>query len=245
MRMSALKCLIYRDLFLARKPLLFNGVLALFMMFFGILVSLSTKYGNLAHVPKDYQDLLGEGLFILSCVLPVYMCAVVGTSVSETMQFECDDKWRRFRLSTPVSEYIFALARYIVLLGAVAVCTGISLVYMWGNSVITGEPVSAQSIAFVLAITFVFLIFSLLMQILIQLLGSADRAGIAMVVVLFPVMFLVMTHFELAEKIPADAGMQFLLELCATYLPHISVIFVVFLVISFVVTAKLYKRREK
>ncbi len=246
MRIRALKYLIYRDFYLARKTLVINISLALVLMFFGILVALSSRYGNLALVPDNYQDVLGEILFMFSCFLPVYACAGVGISVTETMQFECDKKWSRFRLTTPISGYLFALARYIVILGAVAVCMGIALLYMWGNSLITGEPVTGKNIAFMLGITFVFLMSSLLMQILIQLLGSTDRAGIVMLFLMIPFMFGGMFYLEKNVSIPVDGiGMSLFLDLCDRYLANISGTFAVVLMVSFVVTAKLYKRREK
>ena len=246
MRIRSLKYLVYRDFFLARKTIFINAVLGLFLMVFGILVSLSSKYGNLALVPESYQEILDDMMFMFSCFLPVYACAGVGVSVIETMQFECDKKWRSFRLTTPVSGYMYALARYIVILGAVSVCMGIALLYMWGNSLIIGEPVSGNSIAFMFVLTFYFMMFSLLMQILIQLLGSADRAGIAMVILMVPAMFGVMSYVEKHMLIPVDEPvMPVLVNLCAKNLPKVSVIFVIVLVISFILTAKLYKRREK
>ena len=244
MRRKTLKYLIYRDLFLARKQLFGYGVIALLMMVFGILVSLSTKCGNLAHVPEQYRDVLEEYLFMFSCVLPVYMCAGVGISVVESMQFD-DARWHRFRLSTPVSGYIFALSKYIILLGIEAICTGIALVYMWGDSVIRGDEVSFRTIAFMLVVTFVLLMFGLLMQILILLLGTFGRALIAMVVIQIPVMCLVLTYFLLSVTIPEDVGIQFFLDLSKTCLPQVSIVFVIFLLVSFIVTATLYERREK
>lgn len=243
MRRNTLKYLIYREFFLARKPIFVAGVVTLFMMIFGILVSLSTKYGNLAYVPEQYGDALEEGLLIFSCFLPPCMCTFVGMSVAELIQLECDNKWRRFRLSTPVKGYIFTLAKYLLLLGTVAVSIGITLAYMWVNSIITGNPIPSQNIAFVLAVTFIFLMFCLLMQILTLLLGSPERAGIALLGIWFPVMFFVMTSTWVVDS--AGAGMQFLVDLSETYLPHISVVFVLFLIVSYVVTAALYERREK
>ncbi|MBQ8527598.1 MAG: ABC-2 transporter permease [Lachnospiraceae bacterium] len=246
MRIRSLKYLIYRDFFLARKTIFINAALGFFLMLFGLLVSLSGKYGNLALVPESYQEILDDMMFMFSCFIPVYACAGVGVSVIETMQFECDKKWKSFRLTTPVSGYMYALARYIVILSAVGVCMGIALLYMWGNSLITGEPVSGKSIAFMLVLTFYFMIFSLLMQILIQVLGSADRAGIAMVILMIPAMFGVMWYVEKHMLIPVDAAvMPFLVNLCAKHLSKVAVIFVIVLVVSFILTAKLYKRREK
>lgn len=246
MRMSTLKCFIYRELFLARKSLLINGLVALFIMLFGILVSLSTKYGNLRLVPENYQDVLGDMLFLFSSFLPVYACAGVGTSIFETIQLECDKKWGRFRLTTPVSGYLFALARYIVLLGAVTVFMFLALVYMWGNSVIMGEPVSRKNITFMLAIILVFLIFTLLMQLLTMVLGSIDRAGIVMLIVMFPVTWIVMYKFMDIGKMSTEPGMSFnFLEIIGSYLPHVFTTFVVTLIVSFILSAKLYKRREK
>ena len=103
MRIRSLKYLIYRDFFLARKTIFINAALGLFLMVFGLLVSLSSKYGNLALVPESYQEILDDMMFMFSCFMPVYACAGVGVSVVETMQFECDKKWRSFRLTTPVS----------------------------------------------------------------------------------------------------------------------------------------------
>lgn len=246
MRMSTLKCLIYRELFLARRSLLINGLVALFIMLFGIMMSLSTKYGNLRLVPENYQDALGDILFMLSSFLPVYACTLVGISVYETIQVECDKKWSRFRLTTPVSGYLFVLARYIVLLGAVAVLMLFALVYMWGNSVIMGEPVSWQSIIFILVITLSFLCFTLLMQLLTMVLGSIERAGIVMLVVVIPVTWIVMHQFMDSGKMPTEPGMSFnFLKLICSYLPHVFAAFVVTLIVSFILSAKLYKRREK
>lgn len=246
MRMSTLKCFIYRELFLARKSLFSNGLSALFIMVFGIMVSLSTKYGNLRLVPENYQDVLGDMLFLFSSFLPVYTCALAGMSILETIQLECDKKWSRFRLTTPVSGYLFVLARYIVLLGSVAVFTLFALVYMWGNSVIMGEPVSRHSITFMLAITLSFLSFTLLMQLLTMVLGSLERAGIVMLVVMIPVICVVMFKFMESGKMPTEPGMSFnVSELLGSYLPHVFATFVVTLIVSFILSAKLYKRREK
>ena len=133
MKMRRLSSLLYRELYLSRKSLMANGIFALFLMFFGIMVSLSSKYGNLTLVSNHYKEMIEEMTVIFSVFMPVYACAGVAISVVESWQFECERKWRLFRKTTPISGMEYVGVKYLVLFLATGICAPISILYMWGN----------------------------------------------------------------------------------------------------------------
>ena len=164
----------------------------------------------------------------------------------EAIEFDCNAKWRRFQLSTPVSGYIFALSKYIMMFGLAAIGIVLSFIYMWCDSAIRGDTLKFQSIAVVLVITFIALMFSLLFQILLQLLGTRERTAIVMTLGTFVLMIIVFVlEFDAIDQMSEESGLQFLFDLSVKYLPKVSVIFAVFLLVSFFVTAALLERREK
>ena len=245
MRKGTLKCFLYRDFFLARKEMLVYGTIMFFVMLLGLLVSLSTKYGNLAYLPEQYKGELEVLLPILSCCLPAGFCGFLGECVSATISFDINTQWRRFQLSTPVSGYIFALSKYIVLFGTVAIGIVLSFLYMWCDSAVRGDTLKFQSIAVFLVITFITLMISLLGQILLQLLGTRERAACAVSVVFVVLLSIVWLYAIKNEKMPVDPDAQFFFDVAVKYLPQVSAIFAVFLLVSFFVTAALLERREK
>ena len=243
MRKGTLKCFLYREFFLARKQMLVNGTMMFFVMLFGLLVSLSTKYGNLAYLPEQYKGELEALLPILSCCLPAGFCGFLGECVSATISFDINTKWRRFQLSTPVSGYIFALSKYIMMFGLVAIGIVLSYIYMWCDSAIRGDTLKFQSIAVFLVIMFIALMLSLMEHILLPLLGTRERADFAVIVGFSVLLYIVCLYAIKNEKMPVDPDAFF--DVALKYLPQVSAIFAVFLLVSFFVTAALLERREK
>ena len=83
-------------------------------------------------------------------------------------------------------------------------------------------------------------------QLLIILLGSVERAGIALCLLFIPGMFLGMEVAERIGKLPIGEFMfKNMIALLASYLPQIFAVFVVLAIVSFFLSVKLYERREK
>ncbi len=246
MKMRRLSSLFYRELYLSRKSLMVNGIFALLLMMFGIMVSFSSKYGNLTLVPENYKEMMEEMMVMFSVFMPVYACAGVAMSVVESWQFECDRKWRLFRKTTPISGMEYVGVKYLVLFLVTGICAPISILYMWGNGLILGTQVSWTDIKFVLTILCLLLCGAMIFQLLIILLGSLDRAGIAFCLLFVPGTFLGMEVANRMGELPiGEFVFKDMIALLASYLPQIFAVFVVLAVVSFFLSVKLYERREK
>lgn len=247
MKMKRLGCLLYRELYLSRKSLLTNGVMALSTMILGILILLSVKHGNLALIPEEYEEGVKELIFVFAAFLPVYACMTFAISLVEGWQFECERKWKLFRKTIPVSGCEYILVKYILLFLAMGFTVPLSYFYMWCSNLIVGTNETEMSIQCVLVILFVFMCFSQGFQIFILLFGSMDRAAIAYLIVFTVSMFLGIEVLIRSDKLLMNTDMMVndLFACFASFLPQVTGVFLVTTVICFFLSVKLYERREK
>lgn len=250
MKMRRLGCLLYRELYLSRKSLIVNGVMAVFVILLGIVVPLSVKYGNLALIPEEEMELLEDIIYMFSTFMPVYACLTLGMSVVESWQFECERKWRLFRKTTPIrgSEYVFA--KYLLLFIATVLAIPLAALYIWCHGLIMGTGWNGQGMQLTLTMVLAFLSFVQVWQVLILLFGSIDRAAIVMCLLFVVFMF---GGMEIVERsgimIPIIIGeatvFKTMLESFTSLLPQMFVVFAAVTLVSFFLTVRLYERREK
>ncbi len=248
MKMRRLGCLLYRELHLAKNSLIVNGVMAIFVMLLGIVIPLSSKYGNLTLIPESDKKMMDDIIFMFTTFLPVYAFVGLATSVMETWKFECERKWRLFRKTTPVRAIEYVFVKYILLFAATGLAVPFSAFYVWMTGRITGEGFNRHGMAFVFAMVFLFLSFVQVWQVFILLLGTIDRAAIVMCVMFGGLAFVIMEIVERNEiliPIGDDFTLHSGLAQASSFLPYLGFGFVVVTVVSFFLTVKLYERREK
>lgn len=247
MKMRRIGCLLYREFYLSRKSLFTNGVMALSIMILGILVLLSAKHGNLALIPEEYKEAVEEIIFMFSAFLPIYACVTFAISLVESWQFECDRKWKLFRKTIPVSGCEYFLVKYILLFAAMGLAIPLSALYMWCSDLIAGTNETGMSLQCILVILLFFMCYSQVFQIFILLFGSMDRAAIAIAILSSVSMIFGFDLLLRDDKLLMDPDMMLndLFASFASFLPQVTVVFLVTTVISFFLSVKLYERREK
>ncbi len=235
-----MKALIYRELILCRKNLVmvigFVGVAG-----FMLLVQLSFEIGNLSKLPPDMIEDMGEAIVTMMLYMPAMIGCMLGTICEVSVTKDLKPLWNRFRISTPISEWKFSAARCIVLTAATLVGYGLSLGYAALVCAIRGEAFTLAIFANITTILLATTLFTVLLQLGIMLLGSADKAGLVIIGLLM-LIFAVITYLtDPKNNFEADILEKF----SAAILPFSLLIFAALVAVNWAGTALLMKRREK
>ncbi len=244
MKKGLFRGLFFREFYIAKKNLIINLIAYAFLAFFSILILLSLEHGNLALLLELGEiNLADEAKPVLNGIckfLPVYASACFfGASADATPRDETQ-LWRNFRRSAPVSGFRFALAKFSFL----CICLLISFVLAFGYLGIicgvSGTTITIEDVSITMAIYCIGVLLILYLQFVTILFGSMEKAFIA---VLVPVLLIAI--------ISAVAGIHSITiqmdinAFCITLLPFTPVIIAMILLLGFMATSMLYKRREK
>lgn len=235
-----MKALIYRELILCRKNLAmvigFVGVAA-----FMLLVQLSFEIGNLSKLPPDIIEDMGSAIVPMMLYMPAMIGCMLGTVCEVAVIKDLKPLWNRFRVSTPISAWKFSAARTIVLTAMSIIGFALSLAYAAILCAIRGDEFTVSIFANITAILLGSTLFSLVFQIGIMLLGSADKAGL---VIIGMVMLICGVVCYLTDpKNNFEAGM--LEKFSTAILPFSPLIFAALIAVGWAGSALLMKRREK
>lgn len=113
-----MKGLIYRELYLSRKSYIAGFVSFLMIFLVGLLLRLSTEYGNLAKLETINED----GFWIVDIITLYVSVYVPSMVIFFTMMVEhgiiiadCKSKWNIFAYTLPVSEGKIVFVKYLIL----------------------------------------------------------------------------------------------------------------------------------
>ncbi|MBQ7131421.1 MAG: ABC transporter permease [Oscillospiraceae bacterium] len=241
---GSFKALLYRDIFLGRKQLKSATTMFFVATALVVLILLSFRHGNLALLDKEIVE--GAKIMIMPVVkfMPVLVACFLPNFVSEAVAREESGLWSKFRRSTPVSHWCFALADYTLIFVFILLAFLVSAGYVAIICKIEGDAFDKRTIAIIVALALCSLAFCILMQIMTMLFKSVEIAGLAftgaMMLAMFLYVFLAPETDMTNDEIFAKLG-----GFCEDILPFSPVIFISILLAGFCAAAMLYKRREK
>lgn len=236
--------LLYREFVLSKKNAFMTIIASTLTIIICLLISISMKVGNLAHA----DDVIIREVFSNTRLMGIYVsCFIMCISVEATMKDETSTIWKLFRKSTPVSPFMLSLAKFTLIFIFLILSAAFAGVYLLADSAISGLPVAFSEIA-MLALILAVISFMLTVQVVcITLMGSTDKGGLISIFIMACVLIPVIKSF----KENADKGgslsetFEFFGDMSVSIFPYVCIFIAAVFIIGFVMTALLYKRREK
>ena len=246
MNKTSFGALLYREYVLSKKNAFMTIIASALIMLISLLISVSMKVGNLAHA----DDVIIREVFSNTRLLGIYAsCFIMCISVEATMKDETSNIWKLFRKSTPVSPFKLSLAKFTLIFIFLLLSAAFAGVYLLADSAISGLPVAFSDITM---LTLVLAVISLMIAVQVvcaTLTGSTDKGGLMSIFIMAAV--LIPAIKTIKGKLPADEGrslsetLKSFSDMSVSIFPLVCIFIAAVFIIGFVVTALLYKRREK
>lgn len=194
MNIKSVKYLMLQDLIAGKRRIVTAFLMNLVCSGIVLLILLSFKVGNLGKylvddLPVDMIKLYSTIMLIISPLSGLDY--FFGTAI-----FEISPKWKKYRLSTPVTPFTFAASKYLLVLlfvVVIVICSGINLLLagVVGNINILPSVIKISTM-----LGCGLLIISILLQLAYMWFGNPDKAGIALICVLVPIVCLIYGKFS-------------------------------------------------
>lgn len=244
MNKTSFGALLYREYVLSKKNALMTIIVSTLIIFICLLISISMKVGNLAHA----DDVIIREVFSNTRLLGIYAsCFIMCISVEATMKDETSNIWKLFRKSTPVSPFMLSLAKFTLIFIFLLISAAFAGVYLLADSAISDSPVVFSDIS-MLTLILAVISFMLTVQVVsITLMGSTDKGGLMSIFIMAAVLIpVIKTLKENADKGDSlSETWNLFCELSVNIFPFVCIFIAAIFIIGFVMTALLYKRREK
>ena len=242
MKIAAIKSLVYKEFYMARKQLLIGTAIFLIFAVICVMVEVSFMTGNLANLSVAVAGDIKTGIDFSAVLYPVLMACSLTMYVSETSLKDEAVAWKRFCYAVPASHLDFAVAKYAAVFITLLVGMVVSFAYAAFLCRIMGVEFSAVHAAYILtAVVFVTLM-AVLSQVGVLLFHTKDKAGLFMfgvligIVLLFAGIYRTGAHEEFTKDV-IDC-------IVVSWLPWLPVTIIAIPAAGCAVSAVLYRRRE-
>ena len=242
MRTAAVKSLVYKEFYMARKPLMIEMLNFLILALMGVLAEISFRSGNLALLSDVIKDDIKEMVDLSAILCPVLMVCFLTTFIADSSLKDEVTVWKRFCYSTPASHIDLAVAKYVSLLITVLVESAFSFIYTAFICSIIDAPFSALYAAYILAVVVLTTLMAVLNHVGILLFHTKDKAGLFMTAVLFGIILIsALIGTNLSD---ADSAREIVNKSLIFLLPWLPIMTVAILAVGCAVSAVLLRRRE-
>ena len=237
-----MKYLIFSELVTIQKSICIHMILALLVIVCSAVIQLSMTYGNLG----KYKEF--AGLVEIMPMALVWMISALPLMLTECMlessKLDTKANWIKFRLSTPVSAFGLALAKYLTMLLSIAgflviSVIGIALLALFGNPAIT-----MQNIQMGIMLGIVMFILVIVMQVAMLQFRSQDKAGLVMLGVMSVFIFPLYQKLSVSRE-AAGNDIFTMLPALTGYFPNMVMAAVLIIIVGFALTVMIFKRRER
>lgn len=242
MRTAAIKSLVYKEFYMARKPLLIGMLNFLIFALMGVLAETSFRSGNLALLSDVIKDDIKEMVDLSAILCPVLMVCFLTLFIADSSLKDEVTVWKRFCHATPASHIDFAVSKYVTFLIAVLAESVFSFIYTAFICSIIGAPLSALYAAYILAVVVLTTLMAVLNHVGILLFYTKDKAGLFMTAVLFGIILI--PAFIGMNFSDADSAREVVGKGLIFLLPWMPVMTAVILAVGCAVSAVLLRRRE-
>ncbi len=242
---GSFKYLVINEFLLSRKDLLMAFKTFVFLFFIPVMVTLSFKYGNLALLKDgtiDQGQELADEIYNMCRLFPMLGCSFLMV-INDTKAGAKFELYKKFRLSTPVGWFGYALAKSTAIVILLVVSTVIYVAYLGLWCGINGIKFDMSYMAEFWVMQLFMAVVQTTIKFFYHLTGSIDKASMLMFVVIIPVMFIVsLIMNKNGENLIGENGIRsFWVDNSNIWI--ISIIGVI--VLDFVLMCVSYKRRIK
>ncbi|MBQ6697219.1 MAG: hypothetical protein IJN16_10995 [Lachnospiraceae bacterium] len=242
MKKGSFKGLLFREFYIARKNYGYNLLAYLVMVAIGLLALLSYKYGNL----HRYNHLMGvetqSAIDLMIKYAPAYTGAFFFGGASDATPNDEKIPWRRFRLSSAVTPFRFALAKYSCLFLTLLASFAMTFGWLGIYSLLTDTAVTTNDLGITMALYTVSVLLIIYMQNICIWVGTLERAVIVCMITVCVITVPMTLKFP--DLMTTD-GLNQIKELCTTLIPFTPVIILGTFLLGLICTTMLYGRREK
>lgn len=242
MKITAIKSLVYKEFYMARKQLLIGTATFLIFAVICLMVEVSFLTGNLANLSADISGEIKASVDFSALLYPILMAGSLVLFIAETSLKDEIVVWKRFCYATPASHIDFAVAKYAAVLITILVELVVSFVYAAFWCRIMGVGFSAVHAAYIMtAVTFTTLM-AVLNQVGVLLFHTKDKAGLFMFGALIGIVLIFTGIYRTGayEALTKDV----IDRIVVSWLPWLPVMIVAIPAAGCAVSAVLYRRRE-
>ena len=248
---GSFKCLVINEYLLSRKDISMCLELFIFLAIIPIMATLSFKYGNLALLKDTSQGQeMADEIYSMCRLFPAMGCAfwvIVMTDTKAGAKFEL---YKKFRLSTPVGWFGYALAKStaMIILFIVSIVVYMAYLGLWCGINEIKFDMSYMAEFWVMQLMMIFM--QTVIKFFYHLTGSIDKASMLMlaVVALVMVILLLIPNLKnpgenpIAEILGTKNGIRgFLADNSNIWI----ILIIGVIVLDFVLMCVSYKRRIK
>lgn len=247
--------LMYKDWYLGKKTFKMNLIFGLLTCLLGITLVLSMNYGNLRLLPEgEIKDLISWMLLMFVRLMPVFSFATLGMGFVDDFVKPEKKEWQMFRMTTPVSAYRYAGAKYMLAFGVSLSGILFAMLYMFLIVTMTNDTFSSNYIANIFLVGFAGSFMIIIMGVFTQLFGSQDKGALAFVGVMFVVICSFMKYAEghgdlfgitMGDTIDPQLVLNGFENFVGSKLGILFLMYLGIHVLGYFVTVFIYKRREK
>lgn len=237
-----LKYLIYSELVTIQKSICVHLILALLIIICSAVIQLGITYGNLGKY-KEFAGLVEIMPMVLVWMISA-LPLLLTECILESTRLDTKANWIKFRLSTPVSAFELALAKYLTMLLTIAGFLvisgiGIGLLALFGNPAIT-----MQNIQMGIMLGIVMFILVIVMQVAMLQFRSQDKGGLFMLGVLAVFIFPLYQKLSVFREAAENDNFTMLPALTG-YFPNMVMAAILIIIVGFALTVMIFKRRER
>lgn len=241
MKKARFSGLLFRELQLSKTKMATGLAAFLVLGLLGVLILLSFRYGNLSLLPEDMGETIRLSLIPMIELMPTLLAGVSILTLAEVSVRDELPVWRRFRRSTPVSNWKWAGAKYTLMFFMYLAGVILSVLYTALLSAVSGTEFTIQKLSVIMLVMTAILIFGVLFQLFIMLFHSLEKAGLALMVIIMAAV----VPYALQDQDGGENIMEILQNFSVVILPFIPLIVIAVLLGGFCAAAMLFKRREK
>lgn len=242
MKITAIKSLIYKEFYMARKQLLIGTAAFLIFAVVCIMIEVSFLTGNLANLPAVVAGDIKAGVDFGAYIYPALIACSLTMFVVETSLKDEAVAWKRFYYAAPASNIDFAVAKYAAVLITLLAEIAVSFVYAAFLCRITGVKFSAVHVAYIMVAAVLMTLMTVLNQVGVLLFRTRDKAGLFMFGVMVGIVVI------LAGIYRDSAGTELVKDvvdrIVVSWLPWLPVMIIAIPAAGCAVNAALYRRRE-
>lgn len=242
MKITAIKSLVYKEFYMARKQLLIGTATFLIFTVICLMVEVSFLTGNLANLSADIAGEIKAGVDFSALLYPILMACSLTMFVAETSLKDEAVAWKRFCYAAPASHIDFAVAKYAAVLITLLVGMVPSFAYAVFLCRIMGVGFSAVHAAYILAAAVLMTMMVVLNQVGVLLFHTKDKAGMFMFGVLIGIVLIFAGIYR--NSAGTELTKEVVDRIVVSWLPWLPVMIIAIPAAGCAVSAALYRRRE-
>lgn len=175
--------LFLREILISRKTIIVGVIAGLLIVMYGVLIGLSTRYGNLRNISEDARFMLTMSKYMFVLLTGPIIQTVISPVNSVTADRKCG--WQKYRYTLPISTGEFIRFSYCTMLIVMllSIVTGMIL-----SSVILASFGERLTIPYILIIVFTSMLIFMTQSMslpLNMLTNSTDISGIFTVILMY------------------------------------------------------------